>query len=227
METSELYPKQVLDFVGYQFDLQCGRVRPTPDRWQTLQEKILVILSRPSPSRPICHKIQQQVTSVCVTSTRLPGLGSGCTRPAMGGFGRLCPPTSSHIGQSVGEAAGLPMQENHSDCSRVAKHALVLGFSVHVEPNPTLPNLLTQPFNQTPHRNLSNLNLYAWVRGIPFWNLSQVLHQLTKAPFEPLKEASLKPLTFKTVFLLSLGSGRCRSEIHAWQNRNIRHQSDW
>ena len=64
-------------------------------------------------------------------------------------------------------------------------------------------------------------------RGIPSWNLSLVLHQLTKAPFEPLKEASLKHLTFKSVFLLALGSGKRRSEIHAWQHRNIRHQSDW
>ena len=54
-----------------------------------------------------------------------------------------------------------------------------------------------------------------------------MLHQLTKAPFEPIKEASLKHLTFKTVFLLALGSGKHRSEIHAWHNRNIRHQSDW
>ena len=64
-------------------------------------------------------------------------------------------------------------------------------------------------------------------RGIPSWNLSLVLHQLTKAPFEPIKEASLKYLTFKTVFLLALGSGKRRSEIHAWQYRNIRHQFDW
>ena len=203
---------------------------------------------------------------------------------------------------------------------------------------PNLPNLLTQPFNQIPHRNLTNLNLHAWLlepqqsrsrvsprqwqqelrllrgstrsvyeakwtlftkwcvtnqvdfraspvksvadfllylfedrklqpstidgyrsaiadklgnspfniskdenltrvldsfhrdrpkgrRGIPSWNLSLVLHQLTKAPFEPIQEASLKHLTFKTVFLLALGSGKRRSEIHAWQNKNIRHQS--
>ena len=64
-------------------------------------------------------------------------------------------------------------------------------------------------------------------RGIPSWNLSLVLHQLTRAPFEPLREASLKHLTFKTVFLLALGSGKRRSEIHAWQHKNIRHQSDW
>ena len=33
-------------------------------------------------------------------------------------------------------------------------------------------------------------------RGIPSWNLSLVLHQLTKTPFEPLRKASLKHLTF-------------------------------
>ena len=64
-------------------------------------------------------------------------------------------------------------------------------------------------------------------RGIPSWNLSLVLHQLPKAPFEPIKEASSKHLTFKTVFLLALGSGKRRSEIHAWQSKNIRHQLDW
>ena len=36
------------DFVGYQFDLRTGRVRPTPDRWQNLQDKILEILSLPA-----------------------------------------------------------------------------------------------------------------------------------------------------------------------------------
>ena len=64
-------------------------------------------------------------------------------------------------------------------------------------------------------------------RGIPSWNLSLVLHQLTKAPFEPLRKVSLKHLTFKTVFLLALGSGKRRSEIHAWLYKNIRHQENW
>ena len=63
--------------------------------------------------------------------------------------------------------------------------------------------------------------------GVTSWNLSLVLHQLTKAPFEPLRKASLKHLIFKTVFLLALGSGKRRSEIHAWLYRNIRHQENW
>ena len=29
------------------------------------------------------------------------------------------------------------------------------------------------------------------------------------------------------MFLLALGSGKCKSEIQAWVNRNNRHQSDW
>ena len=64
-------------------------------------------------------------------------------------------------------------------------------------------------------------------RGIPSWNLSMVFTSAHKGSFEPLKEASLKHLTFKTVFLLALGSGKRRSEIHAWLHKNIRHQSDW
>ena len=46
-EKSELDPKQVFNFVGYQFNLKEGRVRPTPERWQTLIDKIQTILSSP------------------------------------------------------------------------------------------------------------------------------------------------------------------------------------
>ena len=48
LDKSELDPKQVFDFVGYQFDLQAGRVRRTPDQWQSLQNKIWEILSLPA-----------------------------------------------------------------------------------------------------------------------------------------------------------------------------------
>ena len=44
---SKLVPKQVFNFVGYQFDLKEGRVRPTEDRWQTLTDKIRSIMSDP------------------------------------------------------------------------------------------------------------------------------------------------------------------------------------
>ena len=296
----------------------------------------------PTSDRSICHEVQQQVTSVCVTSAGPLGSSSGCTQSAMGESGRIRLPTSGHLGQTGGEVAGLPLQENHSDCSRVAQHALVLGSSDHVQSDPTEPAqpvntaLQSDPsqksdkpkspcmaprataikeqgfseavatrieapqrgstrsvyeakwtiftkwcitnqvdFRSPPVKSVADFLMYLFEdrklqpstidgyrsaiadklgnstlniskdenrtrlldsfhrdrpkgrRGIPSWNLSLVLHQLTKAPFEPIKEASLKCLTFKTVFLLALGSGKRRSEIHAWQHKNIRHQSDW
>ena len=299
----------------------------------------------PATSGPVCHQVQQQTTTVCVTCSRHPGMGSGCTQPIMGKSGPICLPTSSHLGQSGGEVAGLPMQQDHSDCSRVAQHALVLGSSGNVQSDPFVsaqpaqsdistfqPDLaqeLVKPvptclaprataikeqgfseavaarieapqrgstrsvyeaewtiftkwclsnqvdFRAPPLKAIADFLLYLFQdgklqpgtidgyrsaiadklgnstinvskdenlthlldsfhrdrpkgrRGIPSWNLSLVLHQLTKVPFEPLKEASLKHLTLKTVFLLALGSGKCRSEIHAWLYKNIRHQSDW
>ena len=53
-------------------------------------------------------------------------------------------------------------------------------------------------------------------RNLPKWNLSVVLNELTKAPFEPMKDTDLKHLTLKTAFLLALAFGKRRSEIHAW-----------
>ena len=296
-------------------------------------------------SGPVCHQVQQQTTTVCITGTRPPGLGSGCTQPVLGVPGPIRLPTGSHLGQSGGEAPGLPLQQNNSDCSRVAQHALVLGPGSNVKPDPTVSAQHTQPsvsaiqpgpsqepveseptclaprasaikeqgfseavaarieapqrrstrsvyeakwtiftkwclsnqvdFRAPPLKAIADFLLHLFQekklqpstidgyrsaiadklgnstinvskdenlsrlldsfhrdrpkgrRGIPSWNLSLVLHQLTKAPFDSLKEASLKHLTFKTVFLLALGSGKHRSEIHAWLHKNIRHQSDW
>ena len=299
----------------------------------------------PTSNRSLCDQIQQQGPPVCVTGPGHHGHCSRCTQSIMGGAGRLCLPTDSHIGQSGGEAAGHPVHENHYHCPRVAQHTLVLGPGSHVQPDPPEPATSTQlidttlqpdpsqesveskspclaprasaikeqgfskdvatrieapqrgstrsvyeakwsiftkwclsykvDFRAPPVKSIADFLLYLFQdrnlqlgtidgyrsaiadklgnstinisrdenltrlldsfhrdrpkgrRGIPSWNLSLVLHQLTKLPFEPIKEASLKHLTFKTVFLLALGSGKRRSEIHAWQNRNIRHQSDW
>ena len=52
-------------------------------------------------------------------------------------------------------------------------------------------------------------------RNLPKWNLSVVPNELTKAPFEPMKDTDLKHLTLKTAFLLALASSKRRSEIHA------------
>ena len=314
-----------------------NRMVPRPGRFSKIMQQMA-----PASDRPVCHEVQPQVTSVCLSSTGHPGCSSGCTHSTMGGSGRIRLPTDPHIGQSGGEAAGLPLQETHSDCSGVAQHALVLGLGDHVQPGPSQPAqsadtaLQSDPsqksdkskspcmapratkikeqgfseavaarieapqrkstrsvyeakwtifkkwcftnqvdFRSPPVKSVADFLMYLFEdkklqpstidgyssaiadklgdttvniskdgnltrlldsfhrdrpkgrRGVPSWNLSLVLHQLMKAPFEPLREASLKHLTFKTIFLLALGSGKRRSEIHAWQHKNIRHQSDW
>ena len=76
----------------------------------------------------------------------------------------MCLPISCHIRQSGGKVIGLLLQENHSDCSRVAQHALVLGSSGHGKPHPSVPSQSAdKSFNQIPNRNLLNLNLHAWL----------------------------------------------------------------
>ena len=99
----------------------------------------------PASNRPIRHKVQQQVASICVTGTGPPGNSSRCSQSAMGGSGRVRLPTDRHIGQSGGEVTGLPIQENHPDFSGVAHHALVLGPTDHVQSGPPQSAQLAQP----------------------------------------------------------------------------------
>ena len=47
------------------------------------------------------------------------------------------------------------------------------------------------------------------------WDLSLVLNALTRAPFEPLHEASLKWISLKISFLLAIMSGRRISDLQS------------
>ena len=64
-------------------------------------------------------------------------------------------------------------------------------------------------------------------RNLPKWNLSVVLNELTKSPFEPMKDTDLKHLTLKTAFLLALASGKHHSKIHAWVANKVSNQGQW
>ena len=89
----------------------------------------------PTSNRSVCHEVQPQITSVCVSSTGPSGCSSGCTHSAMGGSGCICLPTDRHLGQSGGETIGHPVQKVNSNCSGMAQHALVLGLGDHVQSN--------------------------------------------------------------------------------------------
>ena len=50
---------------------------------------------------------------------------------------------------------------------------------------------------------------------LPQWDVGIVSEALSKPPYEPLREASLKHLTLKTVFLLAIASEGRRSKLQA------------
>ncbi|CAJ0948803.1 unnamed protein product [Ranitomeya imitator] len=53
------------------------------------------------------------------------------------------------------------------------------------------------------------------LNNTPPWDLNLVLNSLTRDPFEPLSQSSLKVLTLKTVFLVAITSARRIGELHA------------
>ena len=63
---------------------------------------------------------------------------------------------------------------------------------------------------------------------VPAWDLALVLSALIKHPFEAkdMGTVSLKHLTYKTVFLLSLATGARRGEVHALDLSRIRWAED-
>ena len=71
------------------------------------------------------------------------------------------------------------------------------------------------------HRTISNMIASMELQRprvklfLPQWDFGIVLETMSKSPYEPLREASFKHLTLKTVFLLAMASaGRC-SELQA------------
>ena len=103
----------------------------------------------PTSGRSLCHKIQQQTAPICITGSRSHGHCSGYTQPAIGESGRICLPIDSHIGQSGGEVAGLPLQKDDPYCTGVAQHAMVLGSSEHIQPDPITLTSATKPLDST------------------------------------------------------------------------------
>jgi len=94
----------------------------------------------------------------------------------------------------------------------------------------TMKGYVTAISNRHVHINdlplSANPMVRSWVTGltktkgfsrvlVPAWDLQIVLNALKRFPFEPLRTASFKFLTWKTVFLLAITSARRASELHA------------
>ena len=125
------------------------------------------------------------------------------------------PPQPSDL---QGSGSGVSQDDSH--CSRLAQHGLVLGPSQSVSADSIQPAAAKGSGDSTVQwasspRSVKSKSAYmaprtAFIQGNGFsgkvavrieapQNLSLVLHQLTKSPFEPLRKASLKHLTFKTL----------------------------
>ena len=92
----------------------------------------------------------------------------------------------------------------------------------HDLPDPRGVGIVDRSVGRCFHRDRPKIS-----RNLPKWNLSVVLNELTKAPFEPMKDTDLKHLTLKTAFLLALASGKRRSEIHAWVANKVSNLGQW
>ena len=63
--------------------------------------------------------------------------------------------------------------------------------------------------------------------ALPQWDLGIALEALSKPPYEPLREASFKHLTLKTVFLLAMASAGRRSELQVLRLTRITYCSNY
>ena len=98
-EKSELDPKQVFNFIGYQFDLKEGKVRPTPERWQALTDKIQSILSG-----PVCLVWQfMSLIGLLTTTEKQVHLGRLHMRPIQWHFENNC-----RVPESLEKAVPVP-----------------------------------------------------------------------------------------------------------------------
>ena len=61
---------------------------------------------------------------------------------------------------------------------------------------------------------------------LPAWDLSLVLRSLLRAPYEPLRAASTRDVSLKTVFLLALASAHRVSELQGL-SAEVRHSKGW
>ena len=62
---------------------------------------------------------------------------------------------------------------------------------------------------------------------VPDWNLCLVLNSLMEYPYEPIRKASLKHLTYKTVFLVGMACAGRIADLHALDFRKVWHDNEW
>ena len=336
---------------AYPWQAQCSGRLPLPERADSSDRVVPLspgfftpVCSLGLPfARSVCHSLECQTQSICLSNSGPQCLASGCSVHGLGGSVCICIPSHSHNTTGFGENSFISVQ-NHVNSSSLARQELVSGpigtpggssssvttqtepaqaaKDIHIsqsasEPEPSrllvverslrkkgfsqevssriarpnrlsslavyqskwavfaawchsrqvdplkasvplISEFLTAKFNEGrasstldgyrtaiaktivhytgvdlgQDRDLSALlHSFALERSrvrnpVPDWDLSLVLNCLLKDPFEPLERAPLKLLTWKTVFLISLASGKRRGEIHALSYKAVAWSAD-
>ena len=133
-----------------------GRLNVIADKLSRLGQAIQTEWSlHPEVFQAICSRWHQPQVDLFATrfNNKLPQFVSPVPDPqawavdalSLGGPGPICLPISRHLGQSGGEVAGLPIQQNDPDCTGMAQHALVLGSSGNVQSDPAVSAQHTKP----------------------------------------------------------------------------------
>ena len=77
------------------------------------------------------------------------------------------------------------------------------GFNLSLDP--VLSNIIRACGQETPRTRIK----------VPAWNVDVILKHLTNAPYEPLRESSMRHLTQKTLFLIALATAKRVGELQA------------
>ena len=134
--------------------------------WSLLQEVFPNYMQKVASTsdRSICHEVQQQVTSVVSPVPDSLAVAVDALNLQWEGLDAYAFPPAAILGKVVEKLQDSP-------CMRIILIApgwpnmpwfwdlVTMSSQIPL----SLPNLLTQPFNQIPHRNLTNLNLHAWL----------------------------------------------------------------
>ena len=124
----------------------------------------LVLQMGPTSGGHVCNPFQSQTAPVCFTGARSDSLGGRCPESTLGALGGICLSPGLSDSPDNFKVKGSGLSQNDPYCSRVAWFWDLVSLSVQIPFSlPLIRDLVTQPFNRLLHRNLSNLNLHAWL----------------------------------------------------------------
>ena len=122
-----------------------------------------------APSGHVCNKVQLQTSPICVSSAGPQCLGIGRPDSLLGEPGHVCLSPSVVTGQGGQQTIGPSLQESDPNSPGLAQHAMVLGSGGTVVLDSSLPPHSSRPTDtaiqqgMACHRDLTNLNLHAWL----------------------------------------------------------------